>query len=1207
MIGIRFYSSKGLLLQLSSILLVAISVTYAGDEVKDTREGENVTLECRFSPIEVSTDEELTYYWVRNNKQTHDNVAIGKVPLDNNYRLDNRPEIGRYDLHITNASYERDNGRFECRIKEGGTGHDRHSQSYMLTVLTLPQPPRLAPGAYVTATEGKRQDLTCSSTGGSPDPSITWHREGTSYPLDAIVKNGGSRDQPTTSTLTLSPTREDDGAIFRCVVWNRAMPDGKKLEATVTLSVNYIPRVEVGPENPLRVEKDSPANLQCTVDAKPKVSNVRWSRNGRFISTSMSHTLHRVSLQDAGKYTCSAENGLGKAGEKEIILDVLYGPIVTLEDKTREAEEGETIEIKCNVTSNPSPNLVEWVKEGKPDFRQKGHILRLSRVTAENSGTYVCRATNLITPSALPIKTIEKIGNSSIAVLIRHKPGKAQISPDRPVANEGAGVTLTCNANPPGWPAPQYRWYREEGSKGQNVLATGTKYTIPRVLLSSEGVYHCQATNELGVGERASITLEVRQPPKFLAKLPPHTTRPVGDSEFGVSCSAVGKPKPTIRWLKDRSEITPDLNMYEVRTEPAEGRNGVFTVQSKLYFKGKARPDGNQLLPGDRGIYSCVFENEVKRAESTMQLKIEHEPIVLHQYNKVAYDINESAEVLCKVQAYPRPEFKWFFSPGLAPLQMSSDGHYEINTTTDNNDVYTSVLKVSNIKQHDYGEYVCTVVNNLGTIETKIRLQPKGPPEKPISLSAINAGHDFVTLFWEPGFNGGVLTTKYFVTYRKVPSNDEFAVEGCGIVLRSVEWQEVDCHQNIPCNVTNLDQHQTYVFKVKAVNTKGTSDMSDETTVTTNVDKIPIPQHVTFDPNTNGLTINVEPTCLPLVAIVECMANDNLPIPAWQVIDTLPMDVSGVDPTYKETILDHMDASRLYKSNSGRSLVDEEPISVADEYNTRVRVKFCLRESQDLCSEYTEADFGQSYIKEASALATPTLIVIIVCCVICILFIGLVLMFCRCKRNQTKKSKQAKDYEMDSVRPTIITSQQSQAPPPYYPTSGMENKALEHSMDLALAMEDPKNPVYATQNGYGYHVANTQIPNHPSHQNINGEWVNMGYMENSYSNSNNGGSVNSQDSLWQMKMAAAANNSVNQQHINVDRQNSYGYDPITHGGYGAVDDYAPYPHLTTQSNHGDDYMRNSNNPSRQEYCNDPYAAVHKPKKRVDQHIGRAIL
>lgn len=105
----------------------------------------------------------------------------------------------------------------------------------------------------------------------------------------------------------------------------------------------------------------------------------------------------------------------------------------------------------------------------------------------------------------------------------------------------------------------------------------------------------------------------------------------------------------------------------------------------------------------------------------------------------------------------------------------------------------------------------------------------------------------------------------------------------------------------------------------------------------------------------------------------------------------------------------------------------------------------------------------------------------------------------------------------------------------------------------------------------------------------------MGYLENSYSNSNNGGSVNSQDSLWQMKMAAAANNSANQ------GPQGYGYDPITHGGYGAVDDYAPYPHIAPNGPHPDEYMR-STNQSRQEYCNDPYAAVHKPKKRVD-HIG----
>lgn len=120
----------------------------------------------------------------------------------------------------------------------------------------------------------------------------------------------------------------------------------------------------------------------------------------------------------------------------------------------------------------------------------------------------------------------------------------------------------------------------------------------------------------------------------------------------------------------------------------------------------------------------------------------------------------------------------------------------------------------------------------------------------------------------------------------------------------------------------------------------------------------------------------------------------------------------------------------------------------------------------------------------------------------------------------------------------------------------------------------------------------------------------MGYLDNSYSNSNNGGSVNSQDSLWQMKMAAGNSANLVPAHSFVERQPSYGYDPLSHGGYGTVDDYAPYPHLATTSQHGvDDYhtMRNSQNPSRQEYCSDPYAAVHKPKKRIDQHLGKHFI
>jgi echinoid protein len=86
--------------------------------------------------------------------------------------VDYKPDEGRYDLHISNVSYARDDGRFECRLKMSGTGKDIHSQAYQVTVLTPPGPPKIGPSHNPTMTEGKPFDLTCSTKGGSPNPVI---------------------------------------------------------------------------------------------------------------------------------------------------------------------------------------------------------------------------------------------------------------------------------------------------------------------------------------------------------------------------------------------------------------------------------------------------------------------------------------------------------------------------------------------------------------------------------------------------------------------------------------------------------------------------------------------------------------------------------------------------------------------------------------------------------------------------------------------------------------------------------------------------------------------------------------------------------------------------------------------------------------------------------------------------------------------------
>ncbi|XP_014244572.1 hemicentin-1 isoform X1 [Cimex lectularius] len=1177
------------------ILLISIGGGAKSEEPRDTREGEDVTLECRFSPT--LTAMKPAYFWVRTNRMDHDNVAIQGTPLDANYRLDFRPEEGYYDLHISNISYARDDGKFECRLKVGGSGKDIHSQAYVVTVLTPPGPPKIHPSTTPIATEGKPLELTCASRGGSPDPLVRWYRQGQNEPIEAAVKS--TIDQGVVSTLTLKPDKSDDGAMFRCVVWNRAMPAGVKLEESVNLNVNYYPRVDVGPENPLRVERDGTAVLQCNVDSKPRVNNVRWIRDGRFISTSFKHTIQRVTVQDSGKYRCSADNGLGQAKEAEVYLDVQYPPLVSIETgpglaRQIEAEEGEMVTIKCNVSANPPPITVEWLREGRPDFRQNGEVLKLHRVAADSAGTYMCRATNILNPTTTTRQRSNRVGNATVTLLVRHKPGKAQITPDRPIASEGNGVTLTCSASPPGWPTPQYRWWRElddsTPTSQKTVLATGPKYNIPSAHLGSEGKYHCEANNEIGHGEKATVVLTVYQPPRFLVKLQPHQTRRIGDTDFSVTCGAQGKPKPSIKWLKDGKEISN--KMYDVSTDESEGRNAVFTVQSTLRFVGRDRPSGSQLIPADRGVYACIFENEVKKAETTMHLRIEHEPITLHRYNKVAYDLRETAEVICKVQAYPRPEFQWSYSTNTAPLLSGADGHYEINTTVNESggDIYTSVLQISHLRQADYGEYNCRVANTLGSVKTQIRLQPKGPPEKPEALHAIDIGHSYIALQWTPGFNGGLHSTKYFISYKRVLTtlNDDcYAPRKSGNVE---SWHEFDCQTKNPCNVTSLEQHQSYLFKVKAYNTKGQSNYSDEAPSMTKVDRIPAPQRVTFDPESHQLTINIAATCLQLIAMVE--VSTSVYGHDWRLVETMSLSPSGTTSRREATVLSLM--PRRAAKTSGRSLEIPSDENILDNHNSesvRVRVRYCLQSNKETCGDYTEAEIGPAYIKEAGTIAIPTLVAI-VSCVVFILLSALAIVFCCCRKTHVKKA-QSKDYEMESstVHPSIV----QQAPPPYYPASGMENKGLEHSMDLALE-EQNKAAIYASQNGYGYHVSQPTHPNGGESSNDKAEG-NMGYMENSYSNSNNGGSVNSQDSLWQMKMAAQANNAANlaatQEHHHhhlSDRNNHYGvYDPLTHGGYGTVDDYAPYPHLMTSTT--PDYSR-SNNPSRQEYA---------PDKTLRQH------
>ncbi len=65
-------------------------MSLAEEVIKDVLEGQDVVLECRFSPSDVVDEEEerggtSTLYWIRSSQGHFDNVAIGNTQYSNGY------------------------------------------------------------------------------------------------------------------------------------------------------------------------------------------------------------------------------------------------------------------------------------------------------------------------------------------------------------------------------------------------------------------------------------------------------------------------------------------------------------------------------------------------------------------------------------------------------------------------------------------------------------------------------------------------------------------------------------------------------------------------------------------------------------------------------------------------------------------------------------------------------------------------------------------------------------------------------------------------------------------------------------------------------------------------------------------------------------------------------------------------------------------
>ncbi|KAK8378713.1 hypothetical protein O3P69_009430 [Scylla paramamosain] len=263
------------------------------------------------------------------------------------------------------------------------------------------------------------------------------------------------------STLRLTPTRENHGAVLSCRAENRDLPTSV-VEDIIKLNVHYPPRLQLRPGHSLtlsHIKEGDDVYFECEVHANPPVEAVRWFLKGQeleqnvsagIIVANRSLVLQGVGRRSSGDYVCKASNPRGETTSNPLHLNVKFRPTCAEDQQwTYGSGRGEQVNVTCRVHAHPDAHSFRWAFNTSAELlhlpQNRTHALRdrstvtYTPMTHHDFGTLLCWAVNevggqvqpcvfLIVPAAAP----EPVHNCSVwhnassaagEVLVRCSPG----------------------------------------------------------------------------------------------------------------------------------------------------------------------------------------------------------------------------------------------------------------------------------------------------------------------------------------------------------------------------------------------------------------------------------------------------------------------------------------------------------------------------------------------------------------------------------------------------------------------------------------------------------------------------------------------------------------------------------------------------------------------------------------------------------------
>uniref|UniRef100_A0A8C4UE85 Hemicentin-1 n=1 Tax=Falco tinnunculus TaxID=100819 RepID=A0A8C4UE85_FALTI len=570
-----------------------------------------------------------------------------------------------------------DTAVYECSVSNDA-GEDQRAVE-----LTVQVPPSIADEATdLLVTKLSPVVISCTASG-IPAPSVHWTKNG----IKLLPRGDGYRIL-SSGAVEIPAAQLAHGGQYTCVARNAA----GSAHRHATLHVQEPPVIHTQP-GALDVIMNNPILLPCEATGTPRPV-VTWQKEGINVLTtgnsymvlpSGSLQIAKSSVEDAGTYTCVAQNPAGTALGK-IKLKVQVPPVTKPHLKEYVVPVDQAVTLQCEAEGYPEPEI-SWHKDGQQiteSIRRRilsTGALQVVFVQPGDAGRYTCIAAN---PAGSSTSSME---------LAVHIPPKIRRTDAQYTVTEDSQAVLSCVAD--GIPTPTINWKKDNTlltEIGKYRAVPGGDLILDNVVPADAGSYTCIANNAAGE-DTHTVMLIVHVLPAF-TELPGDVALTKGE-QLRLTCKATGIPVPKITW-------TFNNNIIPAQYDDVNGH-------SELVVE--------RVSKDDSGTYVCTAENTVGSIKAIGFVYVKEPPVFKGDYHSSRIEpLGGNAMLNCEVRGDPPPTIQW--SKKGVGIQISNRIR-QLNNGS---------LAIYSTVNEDAGDYKCVATNDAGVVERSLTLTLQSPP-----------------------------------------------------------------------------------------------------------------------------------------------------------------------------------------------------------------------------------------------------------------------------------------------------------------------------------------------------------------------------------------------------------------------------------------------------------------------------------------------